>query len=76
MDRHSPYLIPPERDWLVAQEAKQNFEKVFGKPVERWLNTGKDLDLRNGKCDTEDKQKALARVIATNVNIDGWNGKL
>ena len=65
-----------EWEWLFAPGAKQNFEKVFGKPVEHWVDSDKDLDLSCGKCNTEEKQKALARVLATNVNIDGWNGEL
>ena len=28
------------------------------------------------KCDTEEKQNAIARVIATNVKIDEFSGKL
>ena len=62
-----------EWEWLFAPGAKQDFEKVYGKPVESWLNSNESLGLTHRICKTEEKQKALARVLATNVNIDGWN---
>ena len=43
--------------------------------LKSFLDSDGDLTL-NGKCDTEEKQNAIARVIATNVKIDGFSGKL
>jgi len=54
--------------------AEQHFEIVFGTSLESFVIDG-ILNL-DGKCDTEEKLKAVARVLAINVEIDGWNGIL
>ena len=55
--------------------AEKHFEKVFGKSLQSFLNVDGNLGMRR-QCDTEEKQKAVARVLAINVEIDGWNGTL
>ena len=61
-------------DILGREEAEIHFEKVFGTSLETFVIDG-NLDL-DGKCNTEEKLKAVARVLAINVEIDGWNGTL
>ena len=59
---------------VLLGAAEQHFEKVFGKSLKSFVIDG-NLNL-NGKCNTEEKEKAVARVLAINVEIDGWNGVL
>ena len=51
--------------------AVEIFEYVYGKPPESFLDEDGTWML-DGKCDTN----AIARVIATNVKIDGFSGTL
>ena len=62
--------------WLFEDGAEQNAEKVFKKSLKSFLNGDGDLRLIGGICDTVEKQKAMARVIATNIKIEGFSGKL
>jgi len=59
----------------ILGAAVKHFEKVFGKSLKSFLNGYGNLDLQQ-QCDSEEKLKAVARVIATNFEIDGWNGIL
>ena len=61
--------------WLFKDGAKQHARTVFGKSLESFLDSHGNLML-NGKCDNEEKQNAIARVIATNVKIEGFSGKI
>ena len=60
----------------LESQARHHFKTVFEKEVEEFVGPYKDLDLTNGKCDTIQKQGAIARILATNVEIKGWSGKL
>ena len=55
---------------------KPNAEKVFKNSLRSFLDSEGNLMLNDGKCDTELKQNTIARVIATNVKIEGFCGKL
>ena len=57
-------------------QARQHFKAVFQKEVEEYLDSDKSLDLWNGKCSTIMEQGAVARILATNVEIKDWNGLL
>jgi len=62
--------------WLFEDGAKQHAQTMFGKSLESLLNSYGNLMVLNGKCDNEEKQNAIARVIATNVKIEGFSGKI
>ena len=73
----APFLADPS----LLQEggvdgARENFKTVFGEEVESFLSQRKSLDFYYGRCNTVDKLIAVARVLATNVKIVGWNGAL
>ena len=61
--------------WLFEDGAEQHAQTVFGKSLESFLGSGGNLML-DGKCDNEEKQNAIARVIATNVKIEGFSGNI
>ena len=55
---------------------EQKFSQIFSRKT---LNSFLDSDghlVLDKKCDTKEKQNAIARVIATNVKIDGFSGGL
>ena len=56
--------------------AEQNAEKMLKNSLKSFLDSDGSLMLDDKKCNTEEKQNAIARVIATNVKIDGFSGKL
>ena len=58
----------------MESQVRHHFKTVFGKEVEEFV-TRKSLSFTE-KCDTIEKQGALARILATNVEIKGWNGEL
>ena len=60
----------------MKSQARHHFKTVFGEEVEKFLHTDKYLDLKDNKCDTIVQQDAVARILATNVEINGWNGLL
>ena len=60
----------------MESQARLHFKTVFGKEVEEFVDSDKDLDLSGGKCNTIKKQDAVAQILATNVEIKGWNGHL
>ena len=60
----------------MESQARLHFKTVFGKEVEEFVDSDKVLELSYGKCDTIEKQGAVARILATNVEIKGWNGIL
>ena len=72
---HHFFLLAYFTEWLLAPGAEQHFAKVFGNSLKSFVNGSGHLDLI-GKCNTEEKLKAGARVLAANVEIVGWSGKL
>ena len=57
----------------LAPQARHHFKTVFEKEVEEFLNSNTSLLFEDGKCDTIEKQGAVARILATNVEIKGWS---
>ena len=60
----------------MKSQARHHFKTVYGKEVEEFVDSNTNIHLDNGKCDTIEKQDALARILSTNVEIKGWNGRL
>ena len=60
----------------MKSQARHHFKTVFGEEVEEFLNSDNNLELQSGKCDTIEKQGAVARILASNVEIKGWNDTL
>ena len=73
-DQMEELLAPLMEGGAVA--AREHFKTVFGKEVEEFLNEFSQLDLSDGKCNTDEKVTAVARIIATNVKIKGFKGEL
>ena len=82
---YEPILVDEIKTIVDNKERKKaikQFEKVFGKTPKSFVrkcphsNVNLILVLENRKCDTEEKMNAVARIVATNVEIDGWNGRL
>jgi hypothetical protein len=59
-----------------AAGAIANFKRVFGEAPEEFVDSEQVWTLCEAKCDTIDKQNAVARMLATNATVQGWNGKL
>ena len=59
-----------------AAGAIANFERVFGKAPEEFVAEDGDWMLWKSRCGTIDKQNAVARMLATNATVQGWNGIL
>eukprot|EP00040_Diaphanoeca_grandis_P044569 m.271312 g.271312 ORF g.271312 m.271312 type:complete len:446 (+) comp94408_c0_seq1:177-1514(+) len=74
-----PFSLPTWEELREGgpQMARSNFEHVFSKVPEDFVHKRWHwLDLGFGDCESFERVVALARLLATDTPVEGWNGQL
>ena len=65
---------------LSSVEIYQEFKTVFGKPIEDYLDEHslqlQEINFEGYDLNIQDKLRLISLILATDIEIEGWNGRL